>query len=117
MDVIPSIQPGEELQITRDLATSPGIIMQVHASLDVCFADIQRIRDLEATSLCQLAELGSPTGSPKMMPASPMVMSPKRRSDSTQVGEDCGFELEMIELYPSNERELTSGDRDLSVCL
>merc|ERR1711920_926292 len=95
MDVIPSIQPGEQLQITRDLATAPGVILQVHASLDTCFADIQRIRNLEATSLYQLAEFGSPKGSPKMMPASPMVMSPQRRKMSLDNDEECDFELEM----------------------
>jgi len=46
-DVFPNVKPGEELKITRDLATSPGTITQVHASLDTCFQDIQKLRELE----------------------------------------------------------------------
>jgi len=54
MDVFPSVHPGQELSITRDLATSPGIILQVHASLQQCFDDISVLRALEDSVLFQV---------------------------------------------------------------
>merc|ERR1712070_1337157 len=55
LDVFPSVQPGQELKITRDLATCPGVLLQVHASLQQCFDDISVLRELEKTSLFQVA--------------------------------------------------------------
>jgi len=65
LDVFPSVQPGQELKLTRDLATAPGIILQVHASLQQCMDDISRLRKLEETTLYEV------------------TAEPKRRTDST----------------------------------
>jgi len=51
IDVFPAVHPGDDLQITVDLATSPGVILQCHAKNEVLQADVQRIRDLESSSL------------------------------------------------------------------
>jgi len=49
--VHPGIKPGEELKITRDLATSPGCLMLCHANLDQCWEDIRKARHWEETDL------------------------------------------------------------------
>eukprot|EP00929_Paragymnodinium_shiwhaense_P071283 TRINITY_DN3624_c0_g2_i1.p1 TRINITY_DN3624_c0_g2~~TRINITY_DN3624_c0_g2_i1.p1 ORF type:complete len:491 (+),score=89.83 TRINITY_DN3624_c0_g2_i1:75-1547(+) len=51
VDVLPSVQVGQELQPTRDLATSPGLVLQVHPDLEACLRDIEALRSLEATRL------------------------------------------------------------------
>jgi len=56
IDVFPSVRPGDELQITVDLATSPGVILQCHPKLEVCFQDIQKIREMEASYLYKVAD-------------------------------------------------------------
>jgi hypothetical protein len=55
MDFFPNVHPGDELQVTLDLATSPGVVLQCHPCLDVCWADLERIRQLEATTLYKVA--------------------------------------------------------------
>lgn len=77
-DIFPSIKPGEELHITRDLATAPGVILQVHPNLDRILADIEKIRQLEKTTLYQVKKAeASPPGSPSnKRTASPFVQSP-----------------------------------------
>jgi len=77
LDIFPSVKPGEELKITRDLATSPGVILQVHSVEAVCFADITRIRDLEDSDLYKVQAVSAPSFSVKPM-VSPMTMSPVR---------------------------------------
>jgi biotin carboxylase len=56
LDFFPNVHPGDELQITLDLATSPGVILQCHPRLDVCWEDLERIRQLEATTLYKVAD-------------------------------------------------------------
>merc|ERR1711943_127527 len=56
IDIFPSVRPGEELKITVDLATSPGTILQCHPKLEVCFEDIQKIREMEAEFLYKVAD-------------------------------------------------------------
>jgi len=75
MDCFPSVKPGEELHITRDLATSPGVILQVHSSLAVIFADIEKIRQLEATTLYQI-QSDSAAADPNAPKVSGFVKSP-----------------------------------------
>jgi len=55
MDIFPSVHAGDEVQLTVDLATSPGLVLLCHCSLDACLADIQKIRDMESTSLYKIA--------------------------------------------------------------
>jgi hypothetical protein len=102
IDIFPSVRPGEELQITVDLATSPGLILQCHPKLEVCFQDIQKIREMEASYLykvadpkatrmqrqegcmamlwraicCFCASGPSPNAVRRVVPPSPSVMSP-----------------------------------------
>merc|ERR1712238_530972 len=54
MDVLPTVQPGQNLKITRDLATAPGIVLQVHASLQTCIDDLSFLRHMEDTVLYQV---------------------------------------------------------------
>jgi len=54
IDVVPCVQPGEDLKITRDLATAAGIVLQAHSSLQQCLDDISVIRELEETVLFQV---------------------------------------------------------------
>lgn len=87
-DIFPSIKRGEELKITRDLATAPGIIIQVHPRLETILNDLQTIRDLEATTLYQVEAPSEKVGSPKAIHASPWVMSPKHNKAITSSGSD-----------------------------
>jgi len=113
MDIFPSVKPGDELKITRDLATSPGVILQIHPSLDACYKDVEVVRKLEATTLYQRVEtLPTPPASPgfgfKRM-VSPFLISPKhdcvpRGAASPRTGEVREFELDGFEeLDPSTD--------------
>merc|ERR1719181_293755 len=53
--VTPVVKPGQELPITRDLASAPGIVYQVHADYDKCVEDIATIEKLESTCLFNVA--------------------------------------------------------------
>lgn len=82
IDIFPSVHPGDELKITRDLATSPGVVLQVHANLNVCLRDIDALQKLEATTLYQVEAQGK-TAAPESLPmrpktgvVSPLVQSP-----------------------------------------
>merc|ERR1712048_294199 len=78
MDIFPSVKPGEELKVTRDLATSPGVVLQLHADLEVCFKDIEVLRKLEDTTLYQVEALNDETdlGLLGKRPVSPLAQSP-----------------------------------------
>lgn len=110
MDVFVSVKKGDDLKITRDLATSPGVVLQVHASLSVCLRDIERLRKMEATSLYQVSGKSNP-GSPKMFAASPSVMSPshaegtarKTSKQSSGYPGKMSFSLTGLELDPSSD--------------
>merc|ERR1711924_511022 len=78
-DVFTNVKAGEELKLTRDLATSPGLVLQVHASLATVEADVQRIRELERTELYKVSDPVACPPSPKFSrQVSPFVMSPSR---------------------------------------
>mmetsp|Transcript_46432 Transcript_46432/g.110642 ORF Transcript_46432/g.110642 Transcript_46432/m.110642 type:complete len:491 (-) Transcript_46432:442-1914(-) len=111
VDVFPSVKVGEEITITRDLATAPGFVMQLHPSLDAIFRDLARIRELEAGPLYQVLPKDSGNlPSPRSMPASFMVMSPKSSAERArmqgskcepkrmdrQLSEDCFGELTFL---------------------
>jgi len=51
VDMRPFVQPGELIRITRDIITSPGVVMQAHASLEQCLSDLSVLRALEAMDL------------------------------------------------------------------
>lgn len=109
MDIFPSVKPGEELKITRDLATSPGVILQIHPSLEACYSDIALLRNLEATKLYKQLDMASPPGSPRLMHVSPFMQSPKheaalRGAQSPRSGEEIEWELDGFqELDPSTD--------------
>jgi len=50
-ELFPSVLPGQEIPLTIDLATSPGVATLMHVSLDQCMADIKKIQALEKTTL------------------------------------------------------------------
>lgn len=89
MDVFPSIIPGDELKITRDLATSPGVLLQVHPVKQQCLDDIARLRELEETTLYKVQKDASAPPSPKLG-VSPSVMSPLHKEVARQFSEDPG---------------------------
>jgi biotin carboxylase len=88
VDVFPSVRAGEELKITRDIATSPGIVLQVHPVLSVVEADVEKIRELEKTKLYKTSSIQSSPGSPKgfVRQVSPFVMSPKHEGPAPENG-------------------------------
>merc|ERR1712147_477224 len=49
--VSPVVKPGQDLPITRDLASAPAYVYQVHADYDKCLEDIATIEKLERTGL------------------------------------------------------------------
>jgi len=49
VEVLPSVERGQYLQKTKDLPTLAGTVLMVHESKEQLEADIQRIRDSEAT--------------------------------------------------------------------
>lgn len=77
-DIFPSVRPGDQLKVTRDLATSPGVMLQVHADLNVCLKDIEALRKLESTTLYQVEEnMVTPPPTPAMsQQVSPLTQSP-----------------------------------------
>jgi len=79
MDVLPTVKPGEQLKITRDLATAPGIILMVHSSLQRCFDDLDVLRNLEK---CDLYKVTAGTSQSGKASASPNA-SPRRASGVT----------------------------------
>lgn len=71
LDIFPSVSAGDELQITVDLATCPGVILQCHASLDACWVDMQKIREMEATSLYKVGCRPAPLPLEQVTPSQP----------------------------------------------
>lgn len=132
MDFFPSVSVGDELQVTVDLATSPGVILQCHPSLEVCLADIQKIREMEATFLYKIGKAGRARApSEQKVPPSPQgcfsqlaklcCCAPTRRTN-TQAGRWApslsvmspvhttsrfghGLDVELVELDPSTDIE------------
>lgn len=49
--VYPTLKVGEELQLTRDLASAPGAFLLIHAREDVVHGDEALVRQMEATDL------------------------------------------------------------------
>merc|ERR1712113_263881 len=82
MDIFPSVKPGDMLKATRDLATSPGVVLQVHADLNVCFKDIEVLRKLETTTLYQVKAASNEfdRGSPVSHLAQSPLPTPNRLS-------------------------------------
>eukprot|EP00397_Hematodinium_sp_SG-2012_P007338 GEMP01007382.1.p1 GENE.GEMP01007382.1~~GEMP01007382.1.p1 ORF type:complete len:473 (+),score=123.93 GEMP01007382.1:42-1460(+) len=60
VDARASVRKGEYLRKTRDLATSPGYFLQVHQSLEQCFADLKSVRRLEASGEFYVVDPNSP---------------------------------------------------------
>merc|ERR1712091_409869 len=46
--LFPSVNVGDVLKVTRDLATAPGCLMMMHSNLDIIHTDLDRLRELEA---------------------------------------------------------------------
>jgi len=63
LEVQANVKVGQPLCMTRDMASSPGVIFQLHPCLEQCQEDERLIRQLEATSLYQVQEDKEP-GSP-----------------------------------------------------
>jgi len=51
LEIVESVRPGQGITPTRDLATAPGFLITLHASLEQCFRDIQTLRALEEDGL------------------------------------------------------------------
>jgi hypothetical protein len=77
-EIFPSVKPGEELQITRDLATSPGCFLFVYSNEEQLFEDFETLRELEATTLYKVSDDVECVGSPRAHCTSPLLMSPTR---------------------------------------
>merc|ERR1712151_822674 len=63
LEVQANVKVGQPLFLTRDMASSPGVIFQLHPCLEQCQEDERVIRNLEETSLYQVQE-DKPPGSP-----------------------------------------------------
>lgn len=84
VDIFPTVHPGQELKITRDLNTSAGLILQAHASEQQCFKDVEVLRSLEAGELFQVkAGVAPRKGSSNFSADMLAKMSPARISGQT----------------------------------
>merc|ERR1711937_537817 len=76
-DVFPSVSVGETLPITRDIASTCGLVLMLSPSEDAVLRDIEKLRHMEATTLYSVRE--DPQGSPRMTFTSPFMTSPAQR--------------------------------------
>jgi len=117
IDAVGLIKKGQNLIITRDLGSAPGYMLNVHSSLEKCFADIQFLRDLESSGeFYPTEEDGTASGSTDveeqdiessdlsflsrkmsfdMSPCSPLCASPRRRGCGSP--SSLSAQLEVIE--------------------
>jgi len=109
-ELFPSVSPGEFMPLTIDLASSPGVVTMMHASLDQCMSDIAKIMGLEGTTLFDI-ESAEPVTRPRL-PSSPLLgcasamtcRGPDHAGPIGQKGAPPLFDLDAGG-YPANETQ------------
>eukprot|EP00928_Gymnodinium_smaydae_P012421 TRINITY_DN14505_c0_g1_i1.p1 TRINITY_DN14505_c0_g1~~TRINITY_DN14505_c0_g1_i1.p1 ORF type:complete len:483 (-),score=77.82 TRINITY_DN14505_c0_g1_i1:328-1776(-) len=76
-----NVKVGQQLCLTRDMASSPGVVFQVHPFLEQCQADDRKIRELERSSLYHVRN-------PKE-PASPSSTCSTRSRSASEIDTAC----------------------------